>query len=192
MRRKMSNLETRINQWNRNRGNSRTNSWNKARPPQWSNRRSSGFEDRLWTVFQRGERWLIRGLILGTLLLVFFQYGLAKDPVQFFLAMGGPLDTMTMDTDAFYATNAEPKYVVTFRSAPAASVRIIQNGVVLGTLDGGEVSIEAAAGKITLDSTNVSNPVRVQVMKTDPALAEPMINQIITLEHNSITLNIVP
>lgn len=154
----------------------------------------------MWRInqfFQQGERQLIRLIILGSVILVIMQFGLAKDPVQFYLAMAQKTEspyielntsqqavTMPASSPASFQTGSSAQtqlYQITLRATPNLPVRVLQNGKELGTLTKGEQVFKVRAGIIQLDATKVKQPVQVQVIKLDPRLSQPQLNRIFYL-----------
>lgn len=156
---------------------------------------------------QRGkmnfERSLIRALVLMSALLVVAQIGLglARDPVDFYIAMAQKVEappievqpTSGIATPELEENKVSPQtWNLTLKASPAAPIRVLQNGKLLGTLTRGELGIMAQAGTLQLDGTNTSQIVRVQVIGRDPQLLEPRLNQSLTIEKNVQNLRISP
>lgn len=145
----------------------------------------------VWGFFTRLEGWIIRGLILGTLLLVIVQYGMSKDPVEFYLAMAGKVESPAIEVNG-YLKDDEPVYTVRLKAVPAAPVNIVQNGQIIASLGKGEVNIPLSADAFILDGRGVSQAVSIQIVEISPAVKSPAAHQIINLENNAVSLKIVP
>lgn len=146
------------------------------------------------------ERILIRAVALSAVLLVLVQMslGLAKDPVDYYISIAQSIEAPSLDSTPVSSTltpnliqETTPQTAqITLKAIPAAPVRVVQNGKVLGTLARGELEIPVQAGTLQLDGTNVSSIVRVQVIKKDSTLVDPRLNQTVIIEHNVQTLRI--
>lgn len=151
-------------------------------------------------VFTRMERGVIRLLVLASVLLVLVQMGLgiAKDPVDFYIGMAQKVEAPAMEITPVGALTTElpsnemnsKTWKITLKATPATPIRVLQNGRLLGTLARGELEVPVQAGSIQLDGTNVSQIVRVQVLKKDSELHDPRINQSYTVEHNVQTIRV--
>lgn len=146
------------------------------------------------------ERFLIRGVALAAVLLVLVQMGmgLAKDPVDYYLSVAQSLEAPSLESTPVSGT-VTPNLIqeglpqtaeITLRAIPAAPIKVIQNGKVLGTLARGELKVSVQTGILQLDGTNVPSLVRVQVTKKDAALMDPKLNQTYIVEHNIQTLRV--
>lgn len=151
------------------------------------------------SILQRVERGVIRTLILASVLLLLVQMGLglAKDPVDFYISVAQKIESPSLDiapvSSAVSPENPSLKtWKVTLKASPAAPVRVLQNGRVLGTLTRGELEVPVQAGTLQLDGTNVSQIVRVQVIKKDSQLQDPRLNQSLIIEHNIQNFRVSP
>lgn len=164
-------------------------------------RRSRSLTMRINQFLQQGERQLIRVIILGTVILVIMQFSLAKDPVQFYLAMAQKVESPSIDLNiegqdstlptpqtAALTTAVSPNsarvWQITLKATPNMPVRVLQNGKVMGNLAKGEQVFSVQTGIIQLDATNVKQSVRVQALKRDQHLSQPNPNQIFYLDGN--------
>lgn len=149
------------------------------------------------------ERSLIRALVLMSALLVVAQIGLglARDPVDFYIAMAQKVEappievqpTSGITTPELGGNKVSPQtWNITLKASPAAPIRVLQNGKLLGTLTRGELAIKAQAGTLQLEGTNTSQIVRVQVIGRDPQLSEPRLNQSLIIEKNVQNLRVSP
>lgn len=149
------------------------------------------------------EHGLIRLMVLATVLLVVAQIGLglARDPVDFYIAMAQkveapPIDiqptsgVLTPELNGNQATT--PTWKITLKATPAAPVRVLQKGKLLGTLTRGELGITVQSGTLQLDGTACNQIVRVQVTGRDAQLHEPRLNQSLIVEKNVQTLRVSP
>lgn len=155
------------------------------------------------SILHRVERGVIRIVILASVLLLLVQMGLglAKDPVDFYISVAQKIESPSLDI-APVSSAVSPEispdnalqrtWKVTLKASPAAPVRVVQNGRVLGTLARGELEVPVQAGILQLDGTNVSQIVRVQVIKKDAQLQDPRLNQSLILEHNIQNLRVGP
>jgi hypothetical protein len=155
------------------------------------------------SFLKRLERSIIRVLIIASVLLVLVQMGLglAKDPVDFYISVAQKVEAPSMDLAPVSSTvtpdnklenTSNKTWKLTLKASPAAPVRVLQNGRVLGTLTRGELEIPVQAGTLQLDGTNTSQIVRVQVVKKDAQLHDPRINQSLVIEHNVQNLRVGP
>lgn len=149
------------------------------------------------------ERGLIRFMVLMSVLLVVAQIGLglARDPIDFYIAMAQKVESPLIEvqpTSGITTPELEGNKVstqtwsITLKATPAAPIRVLQNGKLLGTLTRGVLEVPAQAGTLQLDGTNSSQIVRVQVTGRDPQLSEPRLNQSFTLEKNVLNLRVTP
>ncbi|WP_041484204.1 hypothetical protein [Desulfitobacterium metallireducens] len=137
------------------------------------------------------ERMLIRFMVLASVLLVVAQIGLglARDPVDFYIAMAQKIEAPPIEV----LSQVSPEnWVITLKATPAAPVRVLQNGKLLGTLSRGQLEITPQSGTLQLDGTSVSQIVRVQITNRDPQLHEPRLNQSFIVEKNVQNLRISP
>jgi hypothetical protein len=155
------------------------------------------------SYLKRLEQGLIRIMILATVLLVLVQMGLglAKDPVDFYISVAQKVEAPALDiapvsktvTPEIRSENSTDKtWLLTLKAIPAAPVRVIQNGRVLGTLTRGELEVLVRAGTLQLDGTNCAQIVRVQVIKKASELHDPRLNQSVIIEHNVQSLRVGP
>ena len=138
------------------------------------------------------ERSLIRSMVLAAVLLVLAQIGLglARDPVDFYIAMSQKVEAPLIEVQP--ATTAVQTLKITLKAIPSAPIRVLQNGKVLGTLNKGELVIAAQSGTLQLDGTSYPQSVRVQVIGRDAQLHEPRLNQTFIVEKNVLNLRVSP
>ena len=140
----------------------------------------------LWKrLLENLESLLIRVMILAAVTLAVAQLalGLAKDPVDFYMAMAQKVEAQPLEIN-IEQPNIKQTWKLTLRASPAAPVRILQNGKVIGMLTRGEQELTVQSGLIQLDARNVPQIVRIQVIKKDSDLQEPRLNQTFILEKN--------
>lgn len=140
----------------------------------------------LWNNVQRGERRIIRVMVLASILLVVMQLGTTRDPVQFYIAMAEKVESPALDlpplTKPTLGESSLNNWNVTLKAIPAAPVRVVQNGTVIATLANGEQQITVQSGQFQLDGVGISQSIQVQVLKKDSQLIEPRQDQIFVLQ----------
>jgi len=158
-------------------------------------RRRESLLEWMWNTVQRGERRIVRVMVLASVLLVLMQLSAIRDPLQFYMTVASKVEAPPLDLPVL-ANPAHAESVrtwqVTLKATPAAPVRVLQNGKVIATLAKGEQQIPAQAGQIQLDGTGVAQTVRVQVIQRDTNLLEPRLNQILLLKGNIQNLTVRP
>lgn len=148
---------------------------------------------RLDKFFERGERRLIRVLILVSVFLTLAQLSLAKDPVQFYLAVAQKVESPSLELESQNATDAvADTWVLALRTSPAAAVRVWQNGKIIAELGEGEKRLKVHTGVLQLDAREINGVVKVQVSKLDSRLHEPRLNQIFVLNKDVQSILIAP
>ncbi|AGA69777.1 hypothetical protein Desdi_2353 [Desulfitobacterium dichloroeliminans LMG P-21439] len=178
---------------NKKRGRINTRSWGRV-SSNIGSRKSSSFG------FQKLEQVIVRAVVLLTVLLVVVQMGLglAKDPVDYYISIAQDVEAPSISSTPVSSTITPDLILetvphtsqITLKAVPAAPVRVIQNGKVLGTLARGELAISAQTGTLQLDGTNVSAIVRVQVIQKAPEFVDPRLNQVVIVERNIQTLRV--
>lgn len=158
-------------------------------------RRRGSVLEWMWNTVQRGERRIIRVMVLASVLLVLMQLSVIRDPLQFYMAMAQrveapPLELPPLESSAL--AEAVRTWQVTLKATPAAPIRVLQNGKVIATLAKGEQQMMVQSGQIRLDGTGVSQTIRVQVIKRDAQLLEPRQNQLVVLQGNIQNLTVRP
>ena len=124
----------------------------------------------LWESMQHAERRVIRIMVLASVLLVVMQLSVARDPVQFYMSVAGKVESPPLDYSAPAALNGSGKTMsLTVKASPAAPLRVVQNGKVLGSLDRGVQQVSVQAGKLELDGSSLSAPVRVELNMNNQA-----------------------
>ncbi len=150
-------------------------------------RRRENLLEMLWNTVQRGERQIIRVMVLASVLLILMQLSVVRDPLQFYMAVASKVEAppLELPTPANPALAESVKtWQVTLKATPAAPVRVLQNGKVIATLAKGEQQIMIQSGQIQLDGTGLHQTIRVQVLRKDARLLEPLQNQLILLQGN--------
>lgn len=149
----------------------------------------------LWNLVQRGERRIIRVMVLASVILVIMQLSAIRDPVQFYMTMAEKVEAPPLDLPV----QANPSLArsvniwhITLKAIPASPVRVLQNGKVIATLANGDRELTVQSGQIQLDAVGLSQRVQVQVLKKDQALLEPRQNQIFVLQGNSLNVTVKP
>lgn len=155
--------------------------------------------------FTRGEKQVIRFLVLASVVLVVVQlaFGSARDPVKFYLSVAQKVEIPAMDVSAAPSgtisddkqgpappVNQIKQYKITLKAIPAAPVKVWQNGHLLGVLTKGEQEFTVQAGQLQLDGSAVSQYVRVQVTKRDASLRDPRSNQTWVIQKSVQTLRV--
>lgn len=158
-------------------------------------RRSGNLIEWLWNSVQRGERRIIRIMVLASVLLVLMQLATTRDPVQFYIAMAERVESPALDlpplTQPALAESLN-SWNVTLIAIPAAPVRVLQNGTVIATLGQGKQQITVQSGQFQLDGIGISQLVQVQVLKKDPQLLEPRQNQVFVVQGNMQNVAVSP
>lgn len=148
------------------------------------------------------ENSFIRFVALMAVLLVVAQIGLglAGDPVDSYLALARRVEAPPLEIQSTSELIAPEKnerkalqtWKITLKAIPAAPVRVLQNGKLLGTLSKGQLEISAQSGTLQFDGTSCPQVVRVQVIGRESQLQEPRLNQTVILEKNMQTLRVSP
>lgn len=158
-------------------------------------RRRKSLLEWMWNIVQRGERRIIRVMVLASVVLVLMQLSATRDPVEFYMAMAERVEAPPLDLpplEKSTAAEAVNIWNVTLKAVPAMPVRVIQNGKVIATLAKGEQQLTIQSGQIQLDGVGISQRVQVQVLKKDPQLLEPRLNQIFVVQGNQQNVSVRP
>ncbi|WP_345788579.1 hypothetical protein [Desulfosporosinus nitroreducens] len=158
-------------------------------------RRRGSLLEWLWNIVQRGERRIIRVMVLASVLLLLMQLSAVRDPLDFYMTVAAKVEAPPMELPAL--ANAEREGVaktwqITLKATPAAPIRVVQNGTVIADLAKGEQQIAVQSGQIQLDGIGVAQTIRVQVIKKDARLLEPRHNQIMILQGNIMNFTVKP
>lgn len=158
-------------------------------------RRRGSLLEWMWNTVQRGERRIIRVIVLASVLLVLMQLSAVRDPLQFYMAVASKVEAPPLElpplANPVLAESAKT-WQVTLIAIPSAPIRVLQNGKVIATLAKGEQQITVQSGQIQLDGVGVSQTIRVQVIKKDAQLLEPRQNQIVVLQGNIQNVTVRP
>lgn len=149
----------------------------------------------LWNTVQRGERRIIRVMVLASVLLLLMQLGAVRDPLDFYMTVAAKVEAPPLELPALAKPEIEQSvktWYVTLKATPAASIRVVQNGTVIATLAKGEQQIAVQSGQIQLDGIGIAQTIKVQVIQKDSQLIEPRQNQIIVLQGNIQNLTVRP
>ena len=158
-------------------------------------RRRGSVLEWMWNTVQRGERRIIRVMVLASVLLILMQLSAIRDPLQFYMAVASKVEAPPLELPSLAKpelAEAVRTWQVTLKATPAAPVRVLQNGKVIATLAKGEQQIIVQSGQIQLDGIGVSQTIRVQVIKKDALLLEPRENQIVVLQGNIQNMMVRP
>lgn len=139
---------------------------------------------------RRTEQILIRMMILASVALAIVQLGLAKDPVDFYLAMAAKVENPPLDIPAM-GNEASQTYTLALKAVPNAAVKVWQNGVQLTDLSEGEKLIKVRAGEIILDGRGIGQSIRVQILPRDANLKEPH-SSVLSLNGNTQNVKVGP
>jgi len=157
--------------------------------------RGNGWEAFLG-LWQRAEKQIIRLIALASVVLVLGQLSLARDPVQFYLAVAQKVEAPPLDEKP--AGVAVPNgadlhsFTLTLKAQPAAPVRVLQSGKQIGTLANGELTFRAQAGQVELDAQGIRQPVKITVSQKDKALQAPHLNQTFIVNGNVLSVPVSP
>lgn len=153
-------------------------------------RRRESVLEWMWNIVQRGERRIIRVMVLASVLLILMQLSAVRDPVQFYMAVASKVEAPPLELPSL--AKSVKTWQVTLKATPPAPIRVLQNGKVIATLATGEQQIMVQSGQIQLDGIGVSQTIRVQVLKKDAQLLEPRQNQIVVLQGNIQNMTVRP
>lgn len=149
-------------------------------------RRRGSFLEGLWNLVQRGERRLIRVMVLAAVILALVQMTQIKDPLDFYIEVAGKVEDSPLEVPAFahQAQVYQTSGLLTLKATPVAPIRVMQNGQVIGTLANGEKQLTVEAGEIQLDGRGLNQPIQVQVIHKDAHFVEPRLNQVVVTQGN--------
>ena len=158
-------------------------------------RRRENLLEWVWNTVQRGERGIIRVMVLASVLLILMQLSVVRDPLQFYMAVASKVEAPPLELPSLANSSlveSVKTWQVTLKATPAAPVRILQNGKLIATLAKGEQQIMVQSGQIQLDGTGLNQTIRVQVVKKDAQLLEPRQNQLVLLQGNIQNVTVKP
>ncbi len=134
----------------------------------WNKKRT--FPQRV-SFLQRLEGRIIRIMVLSVVLLALFQMKSVMDPVDFYLKFSGDIDAPAFKyqyyiDEAFKEDNKNNELVrLIFMTTPENSpVKVWQNDKLVGTISKDRESFELQPGSVSLDATEISYPVTVEII----------------------------
>ncbi len=153
-------------------------------------RRRESLLEWLWNLMQRGERRLIRVMVLASVILVLMQLSTLRDPLDFYMEIAAKVEEPPLELPAL--AEKRDTWQLTLKATPAAAVRVLQNGKVIATLVNGEQQITVEPGQIQLDGRGLPQIIQVQVIRKDTQLVEPRQDQVVVLQGNIQNLTVRP
>jgi len=153
-------------------------------------RRRESLLELMWHTVQRAERRIIRVMVLASVILVIMQFSVLRDPLDFYKEVAAGVEAPPLDLPAL--AESHKTWQLTLKGVPAAPIRVLQNGKVIGTLANGELPLTVESGQIQLDGRGLSQIIQVQVIKKDTQLIEPRKNQIVVIQGNIQNLTVRP
>ena len=153
-------------------------------------RRRESILEWMWNTVQRGERRIIRVMVLATVILVLMQLSVLRDPLEFYMAVAAKVEAPPLELPAL--AEMHKTWQLTLKATPAAPIRVLQNGKVIATLTNGEQQMTVESGQIQLDGRGLPQIIQVQVVTKDIQLIEPRKNQIIVMQGNIQSLTVRP
>ena len=153
-------------------------------------RRRKSLLEWMWNTVQRAEGKIIRVMVLASVILVLMQLGSLKDPLEFYMSVAAKVEAPPLELPALAQSNQT--WQLTLKATPAAPIRVLQNGKVLGTLNNGEQTMTVETGQIQLDGRGLSQIIQVQVINKDTQLVEPRNHQILVIQGNVQNLTVRP
>lgn len=153
-------------------------------------RRRESLLELMWNTVQRGERRIIRVMVLASVILVLMQLSVIRDPLEFYMTVAAKVEAPPLELPTL--AESHMTWQLTLKATPAAPIRVLQNGKVMATLANGEQQITVESGQIQLDGRGLSQIIQVQVIKKDTQLVEPRKNQIVVIQGNIQNLTVRP
>lgn len=144
----------------------------------------------MWNVVQRAEGKIIRVMVLASVVLVLMQLSVIRNPLDFYMAVAAKVEAPPLELPAL--AESHQTWQLTLKATPAAPVRVLQNGKVLGTLNNGQQQFTVESGQIQLDGRGLSQLIQVQVVNKDTQLVEPRKNQTVVIQGNSLNITVRP
>ncbi|WP_345788521.1 hypothetical protein [Desulfosporosinus hippei] len=138
-------------------------------------------------MIQRGERRIIRVMVLASVLLLVMQLSAVRDPLEFYVSVASKVEAPPLELPALANADLQQSaktWMITLKATPAAPIRVVQNGTVIANLAKGEQQIAIQSSQIQLDGIGINQTVKVQVIKKDNLLLEPRQNQIFIVQGN--------
>ena len=153
-------------------------------------RRRESLLEWMWNTVQRGERKIIRVMVLASVILVLMQLSVLRDPLEFYMAVAAKVEAPPLELPAL--AESHKTWQLTLKATPAAPIRVLQNGKVMAILANGEQQMTVESGQIQLDGRGLPQIIQVQVVKKDTPLVEPRQNQIVVLQGNIQSMMVKP
>lgn len=153
-------------------------------------RRRESVLEWMWNTVQRGERRIIRVMVLASVILLLMQLSAIRDPLEFYMAVASKVEAPPLELPAL--AESHKTWQLTLIATPVAPIRVLQNGKVIATLANGEQQMTVETGQIQLDGRGLPQIIQVQVIKKDTQLVEPRKNQIVEIQGNIQNLTIRP
>ncbi|SDH05785.1 hypothetical protein SAMN05443529_10960 [Desulfosporosinus hippei DSM 8344] len=150
-------------------------------------RRRGSLIELIWNMIQRGERRIIRVMVLASVLLLVMQLSAVRDPLEFYVSVASKVEAPPLELPALANADLQQSaktWMITLKATPAAPIRVVQNGTVIANLAKGEQQIAIQSSQIQLDGIGINQTVKVQVIKKDNLLLEPRQNQIFIVQGN--------
>jgi len=151
-------------------------------------RRRESLLEWMWNTVQRAEGKIIRVMVLASVILVLMQLSVLRDPVKFYMAVAAKVEAPPLELPALAETHKT--WQLTLKAIPAAPIRVLQNGKVIGTLANGELQMTVEEGQLQLDGRGLAQGLKVQVTKKEPQLVEPRTNQVVVIQGNIQSLTV--
>ncbi len=153
-------------------------------------RRRASVLEWMWNTVQRGERKLIRVMVLASVILLLMQLSAIRDPLEFYMAVSAQVEEPPLELPAL--TEVQKTWQLRLKATPAAPIRVLQNGKVIGTLANGEKQLTVESGQVLLDGRGLAQIIQVQVINKDIQLVEPRQNQIVVIQGDIKSLRVSP
>ncbi|MHB8074903.1 hypothetical protein E4K67_13520 [Desulfosporosinus fructosivorans] len=153
-------------------------------------RRRESLLEWMWNTVQRGERRIIRVMVLASVILLLMQLSVLRDPLEFYMAVAAKVEAPPLELPVL--AESHKTWQLTLKATPAAPVRVLQNGKVIATLANGEREITVETGQIQLDGRGLPQVIQVQVVKKESQLVEPRKDQIVVIQGNIQNLTVRP
>ena len=151
-------------------------------------RRRESLLEWMWNTVQRAEGEIIRVMVLASVILVLMQFTVLRNPLDFYLAVAAKVEAPPLELPALAQTHKT--WQLTLKAIPAAPIRVLQNGKVIGTLANGELQMTVEEGQLQLDGRGLAQGLKVQVTKKEPQLVEPRTNQVVVIQGNIQSLTV--
>lgn len=153
-------------------------------------RRRESLLELMWHTVQRAERRIIRVMVLASVILVLMQFSVLRDPLEFYMEVAAKVEAPPLELPAL--AQSHKMWQLTLQAIPAAPIRVLQNGKVIGTLADGALPMMVESGQIQLDGRGLSEVIQVKVIEKDAQLVEPRNNQIVVIQGTIQSLMVRP